>query len=92
MKPEDIMIAAKLILESRKLAEPLSSLPIPFQPKTIEDGYRIQSALKDLQHKYSKSSRTGYKIGCTTDVMQNYLSIDHPCAGNITGNLIYHKI
>ena len=31
----------------------------------------------------------GKKIGCTTNVMQNYLKIDHPCAGTIRKSNCY---
>ena len=34
--------------------------------------------------------RAGFKIGCTTKVMQDFMEIDHPCWGGVFENTIYH--
>jgi 2-keto-4-pentenoate hydratase len=33
--------------------------------------------------------RAGFKIGCTTKVMQDFMQIDHPCWGGVFENTIY---
>jgi 2-keto-4-pentenoate hydratase len=33
--------------------------------------------------------RIGWKIGCTTPVMQKFMSIDHPCSGGITERCVH---
>jgi len=51
----------------------------PFErPRTIEDGYAVQKLRHDL---LGTEAQVGYKIGCTTRVMQKFLSIDQPCGG-----------
>ena len=45
-------------------------------------GYRIQRAVHDLLLPQA-GSLVGYKIGCTSPVMQHYLGIPHPCAGGV---------
>lgn len=51
-------------------------------PKSIADGYRVQSEVHRLLAK-ELGPPAGYKIGCTSDVMQKYLAIPHPCAGGV---------
>ena len=45
-------------------------------------GYQIQRAVHDLLLPQA-GSLVGYKIGCTSPVMQQYLGIPHPCAGGV---------
>ena len=33
--------------------------------------------------------RIGWKIGCTTPIMQKFMSIDHPCSGGITERCVH---
>ena len=51
-------------------------------PNNQEEAYFIQNKVHSLLN--SKSDKViGRKIGCTTKVMQEYLKIDHPCAGTL---------
>jgi 2-keto-4-pentenoate hydratase len=51
-------------------------------PKTQEEAYFVQNKIhSSLNSKFD--SIIGRKIGCTTKVMQDYLQIDHPCAGTL---------
>ncbi len=83
MTPEEAKAAAQMIAEARWATVPLNSLPETCHPATVEEGYRVQAELHALQAKTTLDRRIGYKIGCTTQVMQDYLGIDHPCAGGI---------
>jgi 2-keto-4-pentenoate hydratase len=74
--------AAQIIAEARKSLTPLPTLPQSLIPKSIEDGYRIQSEVHQLLAP-ELGPLVGYKIGCTSDVMQQYLAIPHPCAGGV---------
>ena len=89
MTPDSALIAARIISDTRRLKIPLNNLPKAYKPGTIQEGYQIQHALKRLFRTKNSRLRCGYKIGCTTTVMQEYLQIDHPCAGVIMDETIH---
>jgi 2-keto-4-pentenoate hydratase len=72
--------SAQIIAAARTSLQPLPALPPQLIPSSIEDGYRIQSEVHRLLAP-ELGPLAGYKIGCTSDVMQKYLAIPHPCAG-----------
>jgi 2-keto-4-pentenoate hydratase len=74
--------AAQAIAAARMSLTPLPALPQRITPKSVEDGYRIQSEVHQLLASELGPS-VGYKIGCTSEVMQKYLAIPHPCAGGV---------
>jgi 2-oxo-3-hexenedioate decarboxylase/2-keto-4-pentenoate hydratase len=57
-------------------------LPADIAPKDEAEGYRVQRAVHDLLLP-TAGAMVGYKIGCTSAVMQQYLNIPHPCAGSV---------
>ena len=75
--------AVNLLSQARLNKIPLPRLPEKLRPKNESEAYYIQS----LFHKYLVSSGygniSGRKIGCTSEVMQNYLGIKTPCVGAI---------
>lgn len=79
---EAVRQAARLIAAARKRRQPLTGLPRPVLPQRIDDAYRIQSEVHRLLAP-ELGPLVGYKIGCTSAVMQQYLSIPHPCAGGV---------
>jgi 2-keto-4-pentenoate hydratase len=74
--------AAQTIAAARKSLTPLPALPQGITPKSVEDGYRAQSEVHQLLAT-ELGPLVGYKIGCTSEVMQQYLAIPHPCAGGV---------
>ena len=46
------------------------------------EGYAIQRAVHDLLLPV-QGALIGYKIGCTSKVIQDYLGIPHPCSGGV---------
>jgi 2-keto-4-pentenoate hydratase len=74
--------AAQTIAAARKSLAPLPGLPQRIRPKSTEDGYRVQSEVHQLLAT-ELGPLVGYKIGCTSEVMQKYLAIPHPCAGGV---------
>ena len=78
----NILAAAKTIATARRDRTPLQPLSGKAAPRTEADGYRIQDALHDLLAA-DFGSMVGYKIGCTSAVMQQYLNIPHPCGGGV---------
>ncbi len=80
--------AAATIVSARRSREPLQPLDAGLAPRTEVDGYRIQEAVHALLSA-DAGARVGYKIGCTSAVMQQYLGIPHPCGGGILAGGIH---
>jgi 2-keto-4-pentenoate hydratase len=79
---DKILAAAKIIATARRTRAPLAALEPDIAPRDEAEGYQIQRALHDLLLPKA-GSLVGYKIGCTSPVMQRYLDIPHPCAGGV---------
>ena len=77
-----IVAAAQIIATSRRNRAALKALPADIAPKDEAEGYRVQRALHDLMLPEG-GALVGYKIGCTSKVMQQYLDIPHPCGGGV---------
>lgn len=75
-----ILAAAQAIATARRSRTPLAPLEAP--PADEAEGYKVQRALHDLLLPQA-GALVGYKIGCTSAVMQEYLGIPHPCAGGV---------
>jgi 2-oxo-3-hexenedioate decarboxylase/2-keto-4-pentenoate hydratase len=73
---------AQLIAAARRGRLPLKPAPAWAAPRTTAEGYRVQRAVHDLMLP-STGALVGYKIGCTSNVMQQYLNIPHPCGGGV---------
>jgi 2-keto-4-pentenoate hydratase len=76
------LAAAEIIAAARRDRTPLHPLPGAAAPRTETEGYLIQDALHGLLAA-DFGARVGYKIGCTSAVMQQYLGIPHPCSGGV---------
>ncbi|MBV8924547.1 MAG: fumarylacetoacetate hydrolase family protein [Bradyrhizobium sp.] len=74
--------AARIIATSRRNRAALKALPPDLAPADEAEGYRVQRAVHDLMLP-STGALVGYKIGCTSTVMQEYLDIPHPCGGGL---------
>ena len=74
--------AAGIIATSRRNRAALKALQPDLAPQDEADGYRVQRAVHDLMLP-SAGALVGYKIGCTSKVMQEYLDIPHPCGGGV---------
>src|SRR5215467_4321066 len=79
---DKILAAAKFIASRRRSRAQLDALPADIAPTSEADGYRVQRALHDLMRP-QLGAVVGYKIGCTSKVMQEYLDIPHPCGGGV---------
>src|SRR5882757_3095395 len=75
-----VLAAAKAIATARRSCAPLKALAKDVVPRDEAEGYQVQRALHDLL-RAQVGSLVGYKIGCTSVVMQEYLGIPHPCGG-----------
>ncbi|WP_213770199.1 fumarylacetoacetate hydrolase family protein [Bradyrhizobium sp. dw_78] len=79
---DKIRAAAQIIAAARRNRTPLGPLPADIAPGDEAEGYRIQRAVHDLLLP-QVGALVGYKIGCTSAVMQQYLGIPHPCGGGV---------
>ena len=64
-------------------------LPSGLAPVDEAAGYAVQDRLRLHLAGRGFGAMAGFKIGCTTAVMQTYLGIDHPCAGGMSTAHIY---
>ncbi|MDP1882844.1 MAG: fumarylacetoacetate hydrolase family protein [Bradyrhizobium sp.] len=79
---DNILAAARIITAARRSGTPLNSLAPELAPPDEAAGYQIQRAVHDLLLPHV-GAMVGYKIGCTSAVMQQYLDIPHPCSGGV---------
>ena len=77
-----ILAAAQAIATARRSRTRLAALPPDIAPRSEAEGYQVQRALHDLMLPET-GALVGYKIGCTSKVMQEYLNISHPCGGGV---------
>ena len=78
----DTLAAAQTIAAARRNRTPLGPLAGDLRPQTEAQGYRVQDAVHELIAA-DFGALVGYKIGCTSAVMQQYLDIPHPCRGGV---------
>jgi 2-keto-4-pentenoate hydratase len=78
----DIRAAADAIACARRTRAALMPLAAAIAPKSESEGYLVQEALHGFLTP-DCGVRVGYKIGCTSPVMQQYLAIPHPCYGGV---------
>ncbi len=83
MDQDAIEEAARLLARARLERAPLEALPGACRPGGEAEAYAVQARLHALQEAAGLGVRVGWKIGCTTPVMQSYMGIDHPCAGGL---------
>ncbi len=87
MTPDAINEAAGILADLRLRAathpQQLDELPVSCRPQSLDDAYAIQDATRSLLAARGAGCPVGWKIGCTTPVMQAYLNIPHPCAGTL---------
>ena len=85
-----ILAAAQMIAQARRMRTPLHALPEAIAPRDLAEGYRVQRAVHDLVLPQA-GALVGYKIGCTSKVMQEYLNIPHPCSGGVFARGMYES-
>ena len=81
--------AAIIIADVRAAVGRLSPLPAGLAPGDEAEAYAIQDRLRLHLAGRGLGGVAGFKIGCTTQVMQTYLGIDHPCEGGMSSERIY---
>ena len=89
MDPTSLDRAAIVIAEARARRGRLMPLGPGLAPTDEAEGYAVQDRLRLHLAGRGFGAMAGFKIGCTTQVMQKYLGIDHPCAGGLSSGRIY---
>lgn len=80
--------AAQALAQARISATALDHLPLTPESAVLDTAYTVQDLLHEsLTEHFGPIS--GHKIGCTTQVMQEYLKIDHPCAGMVPASMVH---
>ena len=80
MTPEAVGHVVAIFVAARQRRQRVPILPAACRPVSLEDACLVQAALNERLGG-SLGDVCGRKIGCTTEVMQRYLRIEHPCAG-----------
>jgi 2-keto-4-pentenoate hydratase len=75
--------AATEILVRQRLSLSPTTLHAEQRPAREEDAYALQAAVNALLAGTRLGVVAGHKIGCTTSVMQSFLGINSPCAGEV---------
>ena len=81
--------AAEHLADARAGQLRLRGLPEPVRPRDEAEAYRVQDALHGILAARGWGALAGHKIGCTTAVMQQFLGIDHPCAGGVFATRVF---
>jgi 2-keto-4-pentenoate hydratase len=86
-----ITTAAELLAAHRLSRRPFPGFPDDLHPSDEDEAYAIQSHLHERLYAAGRGPLAGWKIGCTTPVMQEYLSIRNPSAGGIFADTVYRS-
>ena len=89
MNPEARRRAATLIADARLARRPLELLPADMRPRDEGEAYELQIAVHERLAAVGSGRPAGFKIGCTTRVMQEFLGIPNPCAGEVLAPTVH---
>lgn len=90
MTPEATLQAAA-ILEALRASgtHRLDRLPLHCRPQNEAEGYAVNDALQHRLGAVGFGPVCGYKLGCTTPLMQQRIGLDHPTAGCIRASHVF---
>ena len=77
--------AARLLLAARERRSPLADFPEACRPRTLAEGYDVQEALARLDGR----PLAGWKIGGTSERIQQALGLDRPFPGRVFAPTLY---
>lgn len=83
MSEAAIAVAADAITAARLSLTPLARPSAGTVPRNLADAYAVRDAVHVRLAASRYGARIGWKIGCTTPVMQAYLGIAHPSAAGL---------
>jgi 2-keto-4-pentenoate hydratase len=82
--------AVAALIAERDANREMGIWPESWRPTSPEQGYAIQDAVHARRAAMGQAMG-GWKIGCTTPVMQQMLGIPSPCAGGVLASDIHHS-
>lgn len=88
----EVRQAAELLSESRFRRQRFDKFTRDLEPRDEVDAYAIQDRLHESLTQNGWGRLAGYKIGCTTAVMQAYLGIPNPCAGGVFDTSVFQSV
>ena len=91
MSPEETSQAVGIFTRARLEQAVIGALPAQICPPDLDAAYALQEALGARLDATALGPRVAHKIGCTTQVMQQYLRIPHPCAGRVHRETVWHE-
>ncbi|CAD5279449.1 2-oxo-3-hexenedioate decarboxylase [Bosea sp. 62] len=83
MSETAITASADAIATARLSLTPLAPPSAGATPRDLAEAYAVRDAVHARLAESRFGARIGWKIGCTTPVMQAYLGIAHPCAAGL---------
>lgn len=89
--PTNLQAAARFIADHRLARAPLPALDALLRPMDERAAYAVQDCLHTLLEAQGLGAIAGYKIGCTTAVMQAFLNIPNPCGGGVFASTVQHR-
>lgn len=91
MEADAINQAATAIAENRLNGAKLDWLPEAYRPGDLNDAYAVQERHNEILGEHGLGELVGYKIGCTTPVMQEYMNIHEPAFGEVFSSTVHHN-
>jgi 2-keto-4-pentenoate hydratase len=85
-----IAAAAEQVSTARLGLTPLAPSLEGAAPRDLAEAYAVRDAVHARLAESRFGARVGWKIGCTTPVMQAYLGIAHPCAAGLFAGTTHH--
>ncbi len=89
MTPSAIAEAARRLAENRTAHAALAELPKSCRPLDEDAAYAVQDAMNAILVAGDLGVIAGWKVGCTTPVMQRYMGIRHPGAGAVLASTVH---
>jgi 2-oxo-3-hexenedioate decarboxylase/2-keto-4-pentenoate hydratase len=91
MTPEAVERAAEIIAQNRRGRTRLELLPEEIRPASPDDAYTVQARMNELLTEVGLGETVGWKIGCTTPVMQQYMNIHEPAYGEVFAPTLFRR-
>jgi 2-oxo-3-hexenedioate decarboxylase/2-keto-4-pentenoate hydratase len=85
---DDTLTQAARIIAERRISRAAIDLPTSLRPADETGGYALQKIANRFLGVGRLGAPVGHKVGCTTPVMQAFLGIPSPCAGEIFANTV----
>ena len=91
MNPDAINQAATIIAENRLNGTKLDYLDEAIRPADLHDAYAVQERHNEILAERGLGKLVGYKVGCTTPVMQEYMNIHEPSFGEVFDSTVHQN-